>query len=167
MIAENVARDIRVRGFQAERDHAIVTARGVQDAPQLGTEPIGDRPVVGVVVGEVAAEPGAACLPGERAGHRAIERRGDIPLVRASVAAASGRVDHKGLVRLSPDVVAPAGDAPRGENLVLVTGPRPRRADPGAGPRQPLGPAGGFPLIAAILLAEAVRVPPAKREAAA
>src|SRR2546426_6790130 len=36
-----------------------------------------------------------------------------------------------------------AGNAPRGEHFVLVAGPRPRRGDPRARPRQPFGPAGG------------------------
>src|SRR2546427_6796670 len=106
----------------------------------------------------MAPEPGATRSPRKGPGHGAVDRRGEISLVRARVAAATGRVDHERLERLPPRVDACAGNAPRGEHFVLVAGPRPRRGDPRARPRQPFGPAGGLPLVAAILLAVAVRV---------
>src|SRR6266581_3606862 len=85
----------------------------------------------------MAPEPGATRSPRKGPGHGAVDRRGEISLVRARVAAATGRVDHERLERLPPRVDACVGNAPRGEHFVLVAGPRPRRGDPRARPRQP------------------------------
>ena len=106
-------------------------------------------------------------MPGERPGHRPVERRGEIPLVRARVAATTRRVDHERLERLPPSVVARAGDAPRREHLVLVAGPGAGRGDAGVGRRMPFGLSRGLPLIALVLLAVAVGVTAAQGEAAA
>src|SRR5438309_1819599 len=73
----------------------------------------------------MAPEPGATRSPRKGPGHGAVDRRGEISLVRARVAAATGRVDHERLERLPPRVDACAGNAPRGEHFVLVAGPRP------------------------------------------
>src|SRR5207247_5423993 len=68
----------------------------------------------------MAPEPGATRSPRKGPGHGAVDRRGEISLVRARVAAATGRVDHERLERLPPRVDACAGNAPRGEHFVLV-----------------------------------------------
>src|SRR5207244_9132083 len=160
-------RDVGPRPLQTDGDHAVVATGRVSHTGQFGPEAVRDRPVVGVVVGETAPEPGATRSPRKGPGHGAVDRRGEISLVRACVAAATGRVDHERLERLPPRVDTCVGNAPRGEHFVLVAGPRPRRGDPRARPRQPFGPAGGLPLVAAILLAVAVRVPTAEGQAAA
>src|SRR5438132_8759153 len=110
----------------------------------------------------MAPEPGATRSPRKGPGHGAVDRRGEISLVRARVAAATGRVDHERLERLPPRVDACAGHEPRGEHFVLVPGPRSRRGDPRARPRQPFHPAAGLALVAPIPPAVAVRVPTAE-----
>src|SRR2546421_5961650 len=57
----------------------------------------------------MAPEPGATRSPRKGPGHGAVDRRGEISLVRARVAAATGRVDHERLERLPPRVDACAG----------------------------------------------------------
>src|SRR5437764_369100 len=114
----------------------------------------------------MAAEPRAARHPGEAGRRRAVEGREQISLVRARIAAPAGRVDPERLERL-PLQVALTRSAPGRKHLVLVAGPGAGGGDPRARRRQPLGPAGGLPLITGVLLAIAVRVAAAHRQRAA
>src|SRR5439155_26746383 len=82
------------------------------------------------------------------------------------VAAATRPVDHERLEGLSARV-AGAGHAPRREHLVLVARPRAGQRDTGARLGEPLGLAGGLPLVAPVLFAVAVRVSSSQRETAA
>src|SRR2546423_5816751 len=111
----------------------------------------------------MAAEPRAARHPGEAGRRRAVEGREQISLVRARIAAPAGRVDPERLERL-PLQVALTRSAPGRKHLVLVAGPGAGGGDPRARRRQPLGPAGGLPLITGVLLAIAVRVAAAPRQ---
>src|SRR3989475_10327262 len=108
------------------------------------------------------AQPGAARLPREPCGWRALDRRRDISLVGPRVVALVRRVDHERLKR-EPAIVALIQLAPGIADLVLVARPRAGGGDARVGRRMPLGLAGRLPLVAPVLLPVAVGVTAAER----
>src|SRR2546427_7086175 len=111
------------------------------------------------------AQPGAARLPREPCGRRALDRRREISLVGPRVVALVRRVDHERLKR-EPAIVALIQLAPGIADLVLVARPRAGGGDARVGGRMPLGLAPGLPLVAPVLLPVAVGVTAAEGEAA-
>src|SRR5689334_21625225 len=137
----------------------------MQYPARFGAEAIRHGPIVGIRVRKVGAQPRAAHLPREAGRRGSIERGRDVSLVGPRVAAAPRVVDHERLIGL-PARVTRSGDAPGGEVLVLMAGPCARGGHARARLRYPLGPAGRLPLVAPVLLAIAICVTTAEREAA-
>src|SRR3989442_14627075 len=111
------------------------------------------------------AQPGAARLPRERCGWRALDRRREISLVGPRVVALVRRVDHERLKR-EPAIVALIKLAPGIADLVLVARPRAGGGDARVRRRMPLRLAPGLPLVAPVLLPVAVGVTAAEGAAA-
>src|SRR5881392_1275795 len=163
---EDIGAHVGEAALRAHRHDAV--ARRVHFAAEFDTVSIGHAPVIAgrLEIREVGAAPGTPCLPREALRGVVLDRRGELPLVRPGEGAAAGRLDHEWLEILAAVIAATVG-APDERRLVLIARPRAGRRHASLGGRDPLRFGRGLPVVAPVLLAVAVRVPPAGRVAAA
>src|SRR5206468_919667 len=146
---------------------AAAVYRDVVD-PRAGREP---RPAEALLALAVRRELGLGVVAENVAGHAGAcalraDRRCDDAFVGARERPAAVRVDPERLVGLTA-VVAGAAGAPDQGRLVLIARPRSGGRDAGRSVGAPLSLACRLPVVAPVLLAVAVRVPAARREARA